>query len=289
MPLKRTAGEREPQPPEEQEEVAPVAKRPRFEPAEVEAMEQDRPYRDFVESEARKYWEEMVKVGSLGKPAQDEIRAAAMPILCQALRRRLGLELNPAMNRAHIAVNAMQLHAVESGWIKHPFTLSEASPDYVEALVQLADDARWGPKEVRLPKHPAPHHPPIYYVKEPVTDRSKPREDSLIRGDFVYGPTGRLLTRDDSLTRMDLEFGRAFRRITRDEYIHPVFCPRGFVPNPDELVSKGWDAAYTLVDLWRAPEVYIFWVVQQGGRSTIRGLPLSSLWFSRYPPGFFTP
>ena len=285
MPLKRTAEEREPRPPEEQEEVEPAAKRPRLEPAEAEAeaMELDRPHRDFVENEAKKYWQEMMEVGSLSKPDQEEIRAAAIPILCRVLQNRPG-------SRRRRAVDALQLHASEQGWIKPPYSRLTECPSYIDALIQLADDARWLPQEVRLPLHPAPHHPPIYYSRELGTNRPKPREDSLIRGDYVYGPTGRLLTRDDSLTRMDLRYGPGARRITSNEYIHPVFCPQGQSPNPDELLAKGWDAAYTLVETTRGrPEVYIYWVVQQGGRSMIRGMPLRWLWFSRYPPGFFTP
>ena len=285
MPLKRTASEREPQPPQEQEKAIPIAIQPRLEPGEAQAVEPGRPYQAFVDSEVRKYWEEIEERGrNLTKPSKEEVRAAAMPVLCLALRNRRGSR----SSRRHQAVNAMQLHAVEGGWIKHPFTLSEASPNYVEALVQLADNACWLPQEVRLPLHPAPHHPPIYYTRDPGTGLPKPREDSLIRGDFVSGPTGRRLTRDDSLTRMDLEFGSACRRITGNEYIHPVFCPRGQRPHPDELVARGWDAAYMLVELFRGkPEVFIYWIVKLDSRSMVRGMPLSWLHFSRYPPRFF--
>ena len=212
-----------------------------------------------------------------------------MPVLCLALRRREGYKFNPAMQRAQMAINAVHLHAAESDWTTNQYNGPYASPDYVEALIQLADEARWGPQEVRLPRHPAPHHPPIYYSRELGTNCPIPRQDSLIRGDFVYGPTGRLLTRDDSLTRMDLARGHAYRRITRNEYIHPVFDPSFGGTYPDELVAKGWDAFYSLVELTLGnPEVIIHWLVQEGGRSIARRMRLRRLWFSRYPPRFFT-
>ena len=121
----------------------------------------------------------MVSVGSLAKPDQEEIRAAAMPILCAARRRRTG---RSSLAMAHQGVNAMQLRAVEKGWIKHPFTPSEASSDYVEALVQLADDANWLAREIPLPNHPAPKHPPIYYTRNPITGVLFPGETQRYAG-----------------------------------------------------------------------------------------------------------
>ena len=125
-----------------EEETEAPARRPRPEPVETEPAHAGRPHRDYVETETDRYWREMVKIGSLPKPDQQELRAGAFPILGKALRRRLCKVPDPALSRdrAHQAVNAVQLHLVESGRLRHPFTLSEDSPDHAEALVQLAAD-----------------------------------------------------------------------------------------------------------------------------------------------------
>ena len=39
-----------------------------------------------VEAEARQYWQDMLNPGSLAKPDQEELRAAAMPVLARGLR-----------------------------------------------------------------------------------------------------------------------------------------------------------------------------------------------------------
>ena len=188
-------------------------------------MQPGRPHQDYVESEAERYWQEMVKVGSLTKPDLQEIRTAALPVLGLAQRYRPGPKLNPALNRAQMAVNTMQLHTVGSGRLKHSFTLSEASPNYVEALIQLADDAGWLTREIPLPDHPAPGHPPIHYTIDPDSNRPVPTEDSLIRGDYVY----------------DLE---DVSRITQDEYIRPWLGPDAW-PSLNDISSRGWYAYYT--------------------------------------------
>ena len=154
---------------QEQEEAEAPQRHPVQEPVAGRAVQPGRPHQDYVESEAERYWQEMVKAGSLTRPDLQELRAGALPVLGLAQRYRPGWKLNPALNRAHMAVNAMQLHAVKSGWLKHPFTLSEASPNYVEALIQLADDAGWLAREIPLPDHPAPRHPPIHYTIDPAT------------------------------------------------------------------------------------------------------------------------
>ena len=127
-----------------EEETEAPTRRPLPEPMEAapEPAQAGRPYQDYVETETDRYWREMVTIGSLPKPDQQELRAGAFPILGKALRRRLGKVPDPALSRhrAHQAVNAVQLHLVESGRLRHPFTLSEDSPDHAEALVQLAAD-----------------------------------------------------------------------------------------------------------------------------------------------------
>ena len=245
MPLKRTVSEREPQPPQEQEEAIPEAKRPRLEPDEDQAVEPGRPYRAFVERGARKYWEEIEKRDrNLAKPSQTEIRAAAILVLCLALRNRRG-------SRRHQAVVSMVQHALERdwmvqsihdttrkistqlkrepGWIKRPVSEAHESPSYIDALIQLADDAMWLAKEITLPDHPPPYHPRIYY-----TMRIKqgyptgiPREDAVIRGDYVY------------------ENRESRSRVIKDGDFYPMMAnPRSYWR--DHKIREGGRAYYTV-------------------------------------------
>ena len=46
-------------------------------------------------------------------------------------------------------------------------------------LIQLADDANWLAREIPLPDHPPPKHPPIYYKIDPETNRPVPRAGQL--------------------------------------------------------------------------------------------------------------
>ena len=129
MPLTgKTARVPEPHSSQEQEEEEPRAKRPRLEPVETQPMG-PLPYRDFVEREARDYWQSLGGVGSLTKPTQEEIRAAAMPILGAALRRREGRNEYPDPVMAHHAVGCMIQHALETGRIKPPFSEASESPN----------------------------------------------------------------------------------------------------------------------------------------------------------------
>ena len=137
----------------------------------------------------------MVQVGSLTKPAQQAIRTAALPILCRALRNRQGRKVQPYLNMAHHAVADVVEHARQERWTRRPLSGPYASSTYVDALVQLADDANWLAREIPLPDHPPPKHPPIYYTTDPETNGVPvPRADSLIRGDYVYTPLGTRLT-----------------------------------------------------------------------------------------------
>ena len=244
---------------EEDLEMAPLMQ-PDPEPVAAWPEEPGRPYRDFVEDEARKYWEEMVNPGSLAKPDQEEIRAAAMPILCAARRRRTG---RSSLAMAHQGVNAMQLRAVEKGWIKHPFTPSEASSDYVEALVQLADDANWLAREIPLPNHPAPKHPPIYYTRNPITGRPVPRRDAKIRGDYVYTSDG--------------------RRLTRDDYIYPWPDPEIW-PMLDDLASRQWTACYSVNLQYDGQMLIMFHWKNPHNDTQLFREQLSLLHFSPFPP-----
>ena len=178
MPLTRkTARVPEPHSSKEQEEEEPGAKRPRLEPVEAQHVGPP-PYRDFVEREVREYWQSLGGVGSLTKPTQEEVRTAAMPILCAALRRREGRNEYPDPVTAHHAVGGMIQHALETGRIKSPFSEASESPNYIEALIQLADDANWIAREIPLPDHPPPHHHPIYYTMDSESSRPMPRDDS---------------------------------------------------------------------------------------------------------------
>ena len=127
MPSKRTAQQREPQPHREPDEAAPSAERPRLEPAEDDTVETERPYRVFVESRLSQYLRDN-NVRSLIKPTREEIRAAAMPILCRALRNRPCRKLNPYLNMAHHAVADVVEHAREERWTWLSITLTPFCP-----------------------------------------------------------------------------------------------------------------------------------------------------------------
>ncbi len=195
MPAKLITRRREYQPSAEQEQAAPVAQRPLPEADEDEPMEIGRPYQAFVESEARKYWEDMVeqpgrpvKPDRLVKPDQQELRAAAMPILIRALRNRGEVRFLPPTVKAHMAVNAMHRRAADRGETKRPYNGPYPNPDYIEALLQYMENTRLAPQEIPLPWHPEPKHPPIYYYIDPITKKPTPREDALICAKYVRVP-----------------------------------------------------------------------------------------------------
>ena len=263
MPLTRiTARVPEHHPSREREEEEPRPKRPRLEPVEAQPMG-PLPYRDFVEREAREYWQSLGGVGSLTKPAQEKIRATAMPILGAALRRRTGWS---PWTMAHHAVGGMIQHALETGGIKSPFSEASESPNYVEALIQLADNANWLAREIPLPDHPPPHHPPIYYTMDPESSRPMPRDDSYIRGDYVYTPWFR-------------------SRITRFDRIYPWILE---CYNPDIIAISlnfiGIDACFTLQFGPENIEVVIFWLESIGPYYFLHRIPLKDLHFSPHPP-----
>lgn len=290
MPPKGLAVKRGPQPPIEQGETGSAVKQPA--PEHAETMETGRPYREYVENEARKYWQEMVQPGSLAKPDQAEIRAAAMPILMRRLRWRQGKTLGPkdAPHRAHEAVCALRLYAMEIGWSKPPVSSVYASPDYVEALIQLGHDMGVLARRIPLPRTEFQEHPPIYYCIEPGTGRPRPREDALIDAAFVRAKTERLLVRDDSLARMDLEYGPELRRVTRNEYIYPDLSPPGRSLDARKMLAKGPDCVYTLAGDGENPTVFIHWVSHpRNMRPVCHAEFLSALWFARYPPDYFLP
>ena len=182
---------------QEWDEEEEHAERPLLELPAHEPMEPGPPYQDFVDSEARKYWQEMAntrKLTKLTEPTQGELRAAAMPILSQALRRRTGSTKYTDPFMAHRAVADVVQHAREQRWTNRPLSDPYASPTYIDALIQLADDALWLAYEFPLPAHPPPKHPPIYYTIDPENGIPVPRPDSLILGSYVYLPLYERLT-----------------------------------------------------------------------------------------------
>ena len=244
---------------EEDLEMAPLMQ-PGPEPVAAEPAGTGRPYQDYVESEARKYWKEMVNPGSLAKPGQEEIRAAAMPILCAAQRRRSG---RSPWYMAHQGVEAMQQHAREKRRIRAPYSRLAECPDYVEALIQLADDADWLAREITLPNHPAPKHPPIYYTIDPASKQAVPRSDALIRGNYVYDTRG--------------------LRLTQDDHIYPWPDPEIW-PMLDDLAYRQWTACYSLhLPYDGQMRIMIHWKSTFDDTHLFRDA-LSLLHFSPFPP-----
>ena len=261
--------------PQEQEDAVPEAIPPELEPDEAHAVEPGRPYQDYVESEARRYWQSLVGrdsltivKGSLTKPDQEELRAAAMPVLGQALRRRTGSEKYLDPNLAVCGVGALLQYALGQGWIKQPLSEVYAGPFHVNSLIQLADDANWLAREIPLPDHPPPYHPPIYYTWDLSNNLPVPRENSLIRGDYVYTQDG--------------------LRITKADYIKPWPYGDAIMLDRKTLLDQGWDACYTMyLSLDKIWYVLLFWA---GPPRLANGIPilhrslLENMHFSPYAP-----
>ncbi len=186
MPLTRVTRQRELQLPREQDQPDAGAEQPvPEEPAVARAMAQGRPHQAFVENRLRQYLQDE-NIHSLVKPAQDDIRAAALEVLVLKLRRKPGRKLTQHQNTACRAVADVVEHAREQCWTGEPLSVPRAGADYVEALVQLAHDAGWLGRELHIPDHPS-----IYYTWDAVTDKPMPRGDCYIRGSYlshVFGP-----------------------------------------------------------------------------------------------------
>lgn len=239
MPYKHAVRKRErrdshPGSPEpEQQAGAPAAKQPAWEPVEEVPVEQERPHQAFVEDEAREYWQDMLSIGALAKPAQAEIRDAAMPVLCAARRRRLR---SFPLDTGHRAAAAVADHVMSKDKHKRPKFDPYQCQTAADVMIQLADYMGIAAGTVTLPDHPPPYHPPVYYTLDPETGRPIPREDSLIRGDYVY------------------ECGF---RISRADYIRPLPVEE-LQPDMDwaalcrsvlaTIFRLGWDACYTLYE-----------------------------------------
>ena len=178
-----------------------------------------------------------------------------MPILCRALRNRAG-------HRRHYAIAGMVQHALETGWIKPPFSEAFESPNHVEALIQLAYEANWQARELPLPDHPGPRHPPVYYRIDTASRLPVPTKDSLIRGDYVYTRYGR-------------------RRITKAAFIHPWQELDRF-PYEDDFVKLGWDTCYRLEFTGRKIEIFIHRISKSESIHTPWIASLDILHFSPY-------
>ena len=155
-------------------------------PVTARDMAPGRPHQAFVESRLRQYLQDE-NIHCLVKPAQDEIRAAALEILARKLRKKPGRRQTPYQSMALRAVVDVVQHAAQEGWTEAPFlSVPHAGICYVEALVQLAHDAGWLGRELHVPEHPS-----IYYTRNAVTGRPVPRRDCYIRGRYLselFGP-----------------------------------------------------------------------------------------------------
>ena len=184
-------------PPTGEEEAR--TEQPAMAPVGEQATDEGRPYQGFVENEARKYWQDLVDVGSLTKPVQQDVRAAALPILGQGLRRRTGnkkyLDPNLALRGVHILIQ----WALDRGWIKLPYSDSYERLSFVGVLIRQADKFTRQIRKIPLPAHPDPQHPPVYYVMDWKNNRPVPMEDCLLRGDYVYCPRGLRVTRQETI------------------------------------------------------------------------------------------
>ena len=175
-----------------------------------------------------------------GVREEDETAAAALPEPSRSPRGMPEPGPGTALTMPeHMAVIAMQTRLVERGLITPPYSRLAAYPGHVEALVQLAYDAGWLDREIPLPDHPAPKHPPIYYTTDPASGESAPRQDALIRGDYVYTRTG--------------------KRLTEADYIYP-WRGTGDRPTLDDFTSRGWDACYSQGQAGDTVEIMIHWL-----------------------------
>ena len=256
MPLKRTTKQKEAGPSREQEQAEGEIQQPVPEPVEQKPGESDRPHQAYVERKLRQYLRDN-NIHSLVKPSQQEIRSTAMPILCKALRRRTS---GSPLYKAYQGVNAMRLYFTEKGKLKQPFTLSEECPDYVEALIQLADDLGELARQIPSPNHPEPKHPPIFYLTDKVTGRPVPRLDSLLFANYVRNFSGSPLT--------EIIFFRPWRMTGSDPTEH-LWADHGY---------------YTLESTPENDvEIILHWALWTGNEVITMTWPLSDTYFSPTP------
>ena len=230
-------------PQEVEEEAEEPARPPRPEPEQARFIRPGRPYREYVEGEAERFRREPDTGGDPGQPQQ---------------------ELSPAQVIALKAVNATQRHLIETGVLKPPYSRLHVFPNHVEALIQLADDAGWLAKEIPLPAHPEPRHPPIYYTIEPPGNRPVPRKDALIRGDYIYTSSG--------------------HRFIDDDHVVPW---RGPAPEPSvtDLTSRNLKRCYSLNRTGETFQIRIHWINDTNPfRLRMMSVRLDKLQFLPKPP-----
>ena len=246
-----------------EEEAEPPARPLRPQPAQAGPAHAGRPYRDYVENETDRYWREMVKPRSLPKPDPRELRARAFYVRGMNMRRRQCLVPDPALApyRAHQGLNAVHMYLVYEGFIKPTYSRLEASPGYLEALFQLQADAKWQPRELPLPAHRDPQHPAIYYyINDPVSKRPVPREDALLRGDYIYTQSGDRFVDDDHI---------------------PPWLGRASQPTVADLRSRKLKRCYSLNRTGDTLEIKIHWINDASRlRTSMMSIPLEKLRFS---------
>ena len=233
------------------------------EPVAAEAAGPARPYEAFIENEARKYWQDMLESGRLNKPRREQLRTAAMPILCEARRR--GMHRH-SQDMAHCAVAAL-VHHVRKDWrTKQPVSDVYAfpGPTYISDLIRLADEADWLAREIPLPAHRDPQHPPIYYTTNHETGLPVPRIDSLLRGDYVYITEG--------------------LRLTDFNHIHPLYPSSfGLQDAASERDHSVWLVGYTLENIPGGPNIKVHWLEVTRHAVCRNCSPLTQLLFSPPP------
>ena len=238
------------------------------EPAQVGPARAGRPYRDYVENETDRYWRETVGPGTPPEPDRQELRARAFRIRGMAMRRRQCKVPDPALApyRAHQGLNAVHKYLVYKGFIKPPYSRIETSPGYLEALFQLQADAHWQPRQIPLPAHPDPQHPAIYYyINDPVSERPVPREDALLRGDYIYTQSG--------------------DRFVDDDYI-PPWRGRASEPAVADLRFRKLKRCYSLNRTGETLEIRIHWINDASRlRTSMMSISLEKLRFlPKSPP-----
>ena len=230
------------------------------EPAEVGPAQAGRPYRGFVEGEAGRFRRALENDGSLNEPDQQEAGAVALPGLPSSRRGSPGPQPVPVLTREQMAVHVVQMYLVKKGFIKPPYSRLESTPDHVEALLQLLTDANWQPRQIPLPAHPDPQHPAIYYyINDPVRERPVPREDALLRGDYIYTQSGDRFVDDDHI---------------------PPWRGRALEPTVADLRSRKLKRCYSLNRTGETLEIRIHWLNDASRlRSSVMSITLENLRF----------
>ena len=171
--FKRTAQQRRSQHSPESEREEPVSKRQRPVPAEPEHMELGRPYQAFVESEAGQFRQQMMQAGNRTGPAPEDIRTRVKPELQLDIMDRM-------VGKSHYSVAGEEQHGLMDYRSESQLAVASASPAYIDALRQLAKDARWVSREFSLERKDRSDFP-AYHMCRLATGSLVPGADSLIQ------------------------------------------------------------------------------------------------------------